>query len=366
MSKLLSRVFRPRVNRVDNDSPHEKPRLFLHAGTHKTGTTAIQAFAAKNRNILKKQGLLYPLYDNKPKPNDSHLALFHAIAGQKNRRVKPDAVPAIVDSWARQARHGNAAIFLSAEAVWRHKLNDDSSPGWYEQRRQFLERVSEVFSDFDIQIVIVLRDQDSFVGSYYREHINKNTKLTRMGFAEFCAKEQTNVLRYQNNIELFEQCFDDVTVALYPVLTKDNSLISNFFNLMEIHTKGAQSVGRVRQSLSIPQAIVKRYLCTHYGLSSEQADRALRDEKLSDVLIRTLGDCQSFWPSEAERQQFISSFAEDNAWIRERFFPARSQLFDFPSECPGYSGEIPDELDRAVQSYLGYGGTQPSLSGHRS
>lgn len=34
--------------------------LYIHIGTHKTGTTALQTFLSTNRELLKRQGVLYP------------------------------------------------------------------------------------------------------------------------------------------------------------------------------------------------------------------------------------------------------------------------------------------------------------------
>ncbi len=35
--------------------------LYFHIGTSKTGTTAIQSFCYKNRDILKNKGIIYPI-----------------------------------------------------------------------------------------------------------------------------------------------------------------------------------------------------------------------------------------------------------------------------------------------------------------
>ena len=40
-----------------------RPHLVLHAGTHKTGSTAIQSFLAAHRDQLAEQGVLYPVLD---------------------------------------------------------------------------------------------------------------------------------------------------------------------------------------------------------------------------------------------------------------------------------------------------------------
>ena len=38
----------------------QKNKLFLHVGSHKTGTTAIQRFAYLNRSTLRAKGFWYP------------------------------------------------------------------------------------------------------------------------------------------------------------------------------------------------------------------------------------------------------------------------------------------------------------------
>jgi len=37
-----------------------KRSLYIHIGTHKTGSTAIQSFLTLNKNIMQEFGVLYP------------------------------------------------------------------------------------------------------------------------------------------------------------------------------------------------------------------------------------------------------------------------------------------------------------------
>lgn len=39
-------------------------KLFIHAGTHKTGTTSIQRFLRDNRTNLEKHHIIYPIFDH--------------------------------------------------------------------------------------------------------------------------------------------------------------------------------------------------------------------------------------------------------------------------------------------------------------
>ncbi|MGA0040673.1 MAG: hypothetical protein ACO3NZ_12555 [Pirellulales bacterium] len=41
-----------------------RPQLVLHAGTHKTGSVALQSFLAAHRDHLQRQGVLYPVLDD--------------------------------------------------------------------------------------------------------------------------------------------------------------------------------------------------------------------------------------------------------------------------------------------------------------
>jgi len=42
--------------------------LIVHIGSHKTGTTAIQRFAASHRATLRERGLWYPSYEEIGRP----------------------------------------------------------------------------------------------------------------------------------------------------------------------------------------------------------------------------------------------------------------------------------------------------------
>lgn len=57
------------------------PRLILHCGANKTGTTAVQVACHSNRDILKSMDILYPDLTAKGIETRSHFPL--AVAFQK-------------------------------------------------------------------------------------------------------------------------------------------------------------------------------------------------------------------------------------------------------------------------------------------
>ena len=56
-----------------------RPRLILHIGTHKTGTSALQAALEAARPALLERGVLYPSTQRPPWPElPKHCSVFHA------------------------------------------------------------------------------------------------------------------------------------------------------------------------------------------------------------------------------------------------------------------------------------------------
>jgi len=71
----------------------EKPRLVLHIGMHKTGTTSLQWFFVLNRLLLHLWGIDYPrAYGADGRRLAAHNDLFHAIS----REIAADTALAAV------------------------------------------------------------------------------------------------------------------------------------------------------------------------------------------------------------------------------------------------------------------------------
>lgn len=99
-----------------------RPRLLLHAGLHKTGTTAIQRFASANRRILRERGLLYPTFQPiREEQCEAHNRLAHSFASVgKSRTFSDEHIARLCGYWCDHA--GRDTVFLSAEAFCRHVL----------------------------------------------------------------------------------------------------------------------------------------------------------------------------------------------------------------------------------------------------
>lgn len=128
-------------------------RLYLHIGTHKTGTTAVQHFLASNRERLEEVGVLYPEAGCPPVDGamsyGQHL-LAHAITrpDERNARAWQAFREELTESQAKIA-------IVSSEEF--DVLSEDA---------HFAELVRQL-EGIPVTAIAYLRRQDEFLHSYY-------------------------------------------------------------------------------------------------------------------------------------------------------------------------------------------------------
>ena len=81
-------------------------KLILHVGSHKTGTTSIQAALAENRQWLQDENFTYPKLSD---TSNSHNELAHMLAVAPADEI--DGIRRLI----RQSAAPNSTMILSAE-----------------------------------------------------------------------------------------------------------------------------------------------------------------------------------------------------------------------------------------------------------
>jgi len=218
------------------------PRLILHVGTHKTGTTSIQRALADNRQLLRGQGLVYPDGEG----------VFGAVKGGHHRfstslsGIHPEGAAqalAFVSNVRRSVDH-RETVLISAEQFYRHIygqdwLQDYSRPDYWCLRRKYLETVAAALSGFDVEIFLVLREKESFARSLFLE-LRRRERFAGE-FAEFMINF-ANWFEYQKQIRLLEEIFGRVRVLSYE-LACQKGLVRTFFDTIGFDVPpGAESL----------------------------------------------------------------------------------------------------------------------------
>lgn len=304
-----------------------RPRLYLHLGTHKTGTTALQAFSVAHREGLLGQGLYYPDFAPvSPGPQDGHHALAHAFSASP-RGLSREQAEALIARWQRKASEQHLTLVISAEAIYRHVLG---SGGFVDQRRRYLEGLKHALAGFEVVPVVVFRRPDDYLRSLYQEAVaNRSTPRVMPAFADYLARPPAGI-DYTANAGVVEEVFGTLRVMLYEELAASpGSLGDAFYAALGAPVTGAPTQ-RVRPSLSPEETLIKNALNRHLASRAE-----------SDAFIATLRTPAmqarirqaypqppyDLWPDPASRRAFLESRAADLAQLRQRYFPEREALF---------------------------------------
>lgn len=331
-------------------------RLILHAGTHKTGTTAIQTFAAKNREALRSRGLLYPDYSPKKIPlrNGQH-QFAHSLAEAPMARMTPEEVCEMVQHWSSSAAQQGTDLFVSVEALYRYQVGEGSTS---QKRRSFLSRVADVLGGFDVEAVLVFRRPDNFIRSLYQELITNQTPRPALSsFIEWANDPSQFRLRYYENACIFRELFPNMRVLVYEDLLQGAGIYENFFSEIGVDISGIPTPGRIRESVSIPQAMVRNYAndFLHDKDAIKKFMKWLQSSEIESLVMSALGGRRfDLWQSHHERRMFLDSRDEDLESLRKNFFPERQILFpplreeDTLPTVP----ELPLELKKEVDKYL--------------
>lgn len=326
------------------------PRLILHAGWHKTATSAIQAFARTNRDELRRRDIWYPDLG----AGQSHHRFAHAVANATKHMTVEEA-RGRAGQWAQAAAASGETVFLSAEAICRHV--DQSTGEWLERRRGYLQRLAAVLAGFDISVVLVVRRQDDFIKSLFQEFVMKGRKVGALPFPEFRDRFR-NRTRFLENLAVFEEVFSKVTVLVYEDLPKNDGFCGKFFEAIGVDAGGLNPVGVVRKSLSPGETVVKQFF---NPIKSAAHNREvldwLRGEQVQQLLGKYYdGENLDVWESLEARTRFLAGFDAENEALRARYFPGRERLFP-PLPPTGHARTVvlPPALQAELLKLLGPG-----------
>lgn len=319
--RMTLRPARP-VSFAPPEGTTARPRLILHAGSHKTGTTAIQFALSENRDHLEAAGVWYPpisdffRVDPRLSSARAHFAFARAVADFTPRDQKRLArlVAAIHD----HARVCDRTI-LSAESMFR--LTATPEPGGakethLDRRKRFLGRLATVTAGFDTEILLYLRRVDRYAASLYAESIVNTDQV--WSFEDF-VKSRGQIFGYRGQIDRFKKHFPVRVRSFEAVAGPD--LLRAFCE--DAGIPGDLPETGARRRPSVPNAAVL-WLCAakednprmtsvertrrwHFALLAENAE-------LFEADART-----SFWRTRAQRDAFIE---KHQAGVTEIAFPA--------------------------------------------
>lgn len=184
------------------------PPLFIHVGYHKTATTWFQDQVFNNHSDIQYLGKAYP---DHPSFRMSELK-EHIISAPDTTFSVEESREALAEILQDHPLNGRTLYGMSYEGL-------SAGDNWFGGRTFYVaDRLRKVFNDFDVKILMGIREQKSMVESMYSEYVKLggSESLDRLLFSPFSdADDLLEKLKYGPVIEHYQDLFGQGSVKTY-------------------------------------------------------------------------------------------------------------------------------------------------------
>lgn len=304
--------------------------LYLHIGTSKTGTTAIQNFCDENQTVLNRYGYTYP---------DFHY-YYKGIARVRNARFLLGQIfhEDGTRDYEEEARRFDEAfdiiyeafntydnVVISDEAIWSYGLRD----GVWEKLSKELQK-----GKFVIKVVVYFRPQEEYLYSWWDQRIktgllvdsrytweeiqDRFTKVTHPAY--YSALEQ--VAKYVGKENILVRVFNKNRFV-------EGSIYADFLQTIGLKYSDEYQIGVENRNLTLSKNAneIKRILNGVPGLDEKMNNR------FRNILLQQTGDNPekiSFSMfSKEELADFREKYREENEKIAREYLRTDEPLFEY-------------------------------------
>lgn len=286
-------------------------KLFIHIGTHKTGSTAIQHNLRYNKDNLSQKGIYYlqltkPLYRLiRCKNYDDDMAndlrnyfRYHVMQEKKHNTQTPQ----YLISW--------------------EGFSGDPFSG-YSNTKLIAEYLKKATIGIDVTVIVYLRRQDDFIESLYTQNIHQGESFS---FQDFYRSLPDGSFNWESFLESYENHFEkeNIIVRRYDkvLFTETDSLLKDFYNLIGIDFSSifhsphdsSPNKGYSRTALEIAR------ICNPHLDTLEK--RTLRTI-LQGNFAKNIYDKYTYF-SDSERFEVLDKHADSNSQVVRKYFPTES------------------------------------------
>lgn len=305
-------------------------KLFIHIGTHKTGTTSIQSSLNESGKILKKENIYYyPLSKNalqlmKIKELDYEIIdtckkeLFRFIKKRKNKN--------------------------SIKIIWSFEgFSGDPSAG-YENTKIIAESLKKITNEIETKVIVYLREQDDFIESLYTQMIHQGEFYDFKTFIESTPNHGFNWNNLLNNYSMyFGQ--ENLIVRKYEkyYLSNNGGIVNDFVKILDSNLK-LNKPSKLNRGYSRDALEIARILNPSLSIAERHQLRRL----LRNVSTKKSFENYSFWNNN-ERSHYMNMFTNSNNKVAKEFFnDSTGGLFNNDSKSSSskseYSGLTPESI----------------------
>ncbi len=279
-------------------------KLYLHIGTHKTGTTTIQhALRSTSRAASEREGWSYI------KTSQSVKKLMRAEQYDK------EIVKELEKEFKVKIGQSQRSSVISSEAF-------SGLPNFgYLNSAVAAQMLREITQSFDTKIIIYLRRQDDMVESMYTQNIHRGHSLA---FDDFLSELEMGVsYNYQRILNDWTACFgkENVLVRSYHTANQ-KGLLQDFGEI--IGSSELLNVKAERRNPSYSFDALQIALIANTVL--DEAGKGELRQALQKTMPKKKSDSHQYFSLE-KRKEFLEVYKDSNRQVANEYFSGLATIF---------------------------------------
>lgn len=281
--------------------------LYIHIGTHKTGTTAIQKFLFDNKVKLIQKNKLCVL--------NNHQKLFDLMNIKSENKEIVDELALHYNNEINSYKKFNIEKFI----ISFEGLSGSYSNG-YKNTQAIANTLKLIVSQLKdiskVKIIVFIRRQDDFVESIYTQQVKEGSTLT---FKEFISEFTQDNFDWYKFIKAYEYNFEkeNTIVKLYDkkYLANTSSILSELCSILSIEDNNEKTIGNVNPGLNRDAIEVKRIMNKYLQDNEKLHLRNILEMTNSKSALEKF----SLFETEKQRKLFFDQYRESNDLVAKEY-----------------------------------------------
>lgn len=303
--------------------------IYLHIGTPKTGTTAIQNFCSENQEVLNRQGYYYPefayRYPSADRLRNGHF-LFGCVHDEEGLRDDKREKEIFKEAFQKiyEAFDTYPNIILSDEGLWTCGFRDEKNV-WEKIKEEIGEK------QIAIKVIVYFRMQDTFLYSWWSQRVKEGLR----------AESQLTWERMADELPIIQLDYYDMLEKIAEYVGRDNIIVRRFeaerFTGGTLYTDFIDALGLTySKEYHIKSEIRNISLTRNNNEIKRILNRIPRLDAQGNAMFRRLlveqSECQEedniySMFSEAERTAFLAKYHEGNLRIAKEYLGEEELFF---------------------------------------
>ena len=232
--------------------------LYLHCGTHKTGTTTIQRYLSENKQLLEKNNLIYTSIGNTQQSPYSNHGIAWRISGDPRIQFEKDKNS--LEDFFKILKVSDKNIIVSSEDFQFFNIDKNSYS-------KFCEEIYK--NNYKIKPVIYLRNQFDFFKGIYQILLMLGVRFVNYEQAINIIRNANNRIELKNNkltvffnySDLISNIKEKLNIENNDIICKSydqnkENLIESFNNIVGIKNNEKININSY-ENVALPQLVIE-------------------------------------------------------------------------------------------------------------